>query len=80
MFQGREPGINPLLMAELLRFESGNSNILNQSDKTKILNCYMLLPKMFSGNNFFEICLLTNHPKWTYKNVCTEFSKWETIK
>ena len=63
MLQDQGPGIKLPLMVEELRFRGGNSNILNQGAKTKILSyvsCFYpkCLAKM-KNNPFLRQCLLT---------------------
>ena len=63
MLQEHEPRRTPLLKAEVRRFRGGNSNILNQGGKTKILSyvsCFYpkCLAKM-KNKPFLRQCLLT---------------------
>ena len=43
MLQEQEPGRKPLLLSKVQRFQGGNSNILNQGGKTKILRMVLHL-------------------------------------
>ena len=58
--------MKPPLTAEELRFRDGNSNIPGwQNECFKI--CFLLLPKMFSENRCFAVCLLTRGHVTTVK-------------
>ena len=59
MLQEQASGKNTPLNPKHLRFEAGNSNILNQRDDENFKLCFLLLLKMFSENRFFAFCLLT---------------------
>ena len=52
MFRGKgalnDPSPPPTV--GILRFQGGNSNILNKGGKTKVISCFLPLPKMFSEN------------------------------